>query len=254
MRGARIRKVLDDKKVRKMKASTRKAWSVRSLRWMTQMPEELVGKDIALHSTKTELKKWIRGSVHVKGDRILWGKKLTGEMERKRRGGEAGPEKDNGRDGNEDNTGEIHEEEEDIDVINGTEEREGPQDPIDDRVNTEVMRTGMKNKCRGCVKRGKTRSSGSSNRAGRGGWVPGYLPRAGVEPKHPGKGGSLSPIVRKGYATGQLLLMRCILFVTLISFMGLRNTEKTCRRLGMQQLQLKLVKNQESEEPRCGIG
>ena len=71
MRGARIRKVLDEKKVRKMKASTRKAWSVRSLRWMAQMPEELVGKDIALHSTKTELKKWIRGSVHVKGDRIL---------------------------------------------------------------------------------------------------------------------------------------------------------------------------------------
>ena len=112
----------------------------------------------------------------------------------------------------------------------------------------------MKNKCRDCVKRGKKRSSGSSNRAERGGWVPGDLPRAGVEPKHPGKGGSLSPLVRKGFTTGQLLLIRCILFVTLISFMSLRKTEKTCRRLGMQQLQQKLVKNQDSEEPRCGIG
>ena len=63
-----------------MKASTRKAWPIRSLRWMAQMPEELLGKDVK------ELKEWIRKTIPVKGDRILWRQKLTGEMRRKRRG------------------------------------------------------------------------------------------------------------------------------------------------------------------------
>ena len=72
VRGERKRKILDEKKVLKMKASTKKAWSVRSLRWMAQMPEGLIEKDITLKSTMKELKEWIRGSIPVKGDRILW--------------------------------------------------------------------------------------------------------------------------------------------------------------------------------------
>ena len=262
----RIRKVLDENKVMKLKASTRKAWSIRSLRWMAQMPEELIKKDIGLQSTKTELKKWIRGRVPVKGDRILWGQKLTAEMERKRRPGNAGPESDNGRDGNEDSTGGIHEEDENIDVTDAAEEMEEPQDQINNSVNiaTAMKKKRMKEKLRNWGTYGKTRRSGKSKGTGRGGWVPEGLPRAGVEPPNPGKGGSLSPLVKEGYTTGQLLMMWSVLFLTLISFMSLRKAENGGRRRQLHQ------KSQYSEEegewvrsrnqrkkiiqPRCGIG
>ena len=85
--GESIRKVLNEKKVCKMKASKRKAWSIRCLRWMVQMPEELLRKDVSLKSTKKELKEWVRKTIPVKGDRILWGQKLTGETKRKRKNG-----------------------------------------------------------------------------------------------------------------------------------------------------------------------
>ena len=71
VQGERMRKELDEKTFMNMKASTIKAWSIRSLRWMAQMPQELLLKDFSFQSTKQELKKWIRGSVPVNGDRIL---------------------------------------------------------------------------------------------------------------------------------------------------------------------------------------
>ena len=111
VQGERKRKELDEKTVMKMKASTRKAWSIRSLRWMAHMPQELLLKDVSLQSTKQELKKWIRGSVPVKGDRILWGQKLTGEMMRKRLKIQAGSEDDSDKDGNEPDPGEVQNEE-----------------------------------------------------------------------------------------------------------------------------------------------
>ena len=98
-----------------MKASTKKAWSIRSLRWMAQMPEELIEKDVKLKSTKKELKEWVRGAVPVKGDRILWGQKLTGEMRRKRRKSPAEPEDDNDRSDKEKDPGKVQEEREEGD-------------------------------------------------------------------------------------------------------------------------------------------
>ena len=266
VRGERTRKVLDEKKVMKLKASTKKAWSIRSLRWMAQMPEELVVKDISLQSTKKELKKWIRGSVPVKGDRILWGQRLTGEMERKRRHGESGPQRDNDKDGNENSSGEIQEEDEDIDVGDAAEEREGPQDIIEDHVNTVMVkiRTRMKKKRRNCGNQRKKRRPGRREGTGLGGRVPVDLPRAGVEPPNPGKRGSLSPQVFKGHTTGQMIMLWCTLSLTLMYFMSLRQNEENGRRRCKQQ------KKQHSEEqgqkisrrtqrkkkvqPRCGIG
>ena len=67
-----------------MKASTRKIWSIRCLRWMEHMPEELINMDVKLKGTKNERKEWIRKSIQVKGDRLLWGQKLTEETRRKR--------------------------------------------------------------------------------------------------------------------------------------------------------------------------
>ena len=96
--GTRVRKVMNEKKFQKLKATTRKAWSNRSLRWLEQMPEELRRKDMKLKSSKNELKQWVKHHVPVRGDRILWGRPLTGEMRRRKRGlggedvGGGGPE------------------------------------------------------------------------------------------------------------------------------------------------------------------
>ena len=83
--GIRIRKVLNEKKFVKLKATPRKAWSYRSLRWLEQMPNKLSKRDVKLKATQKELKQWVKHHVPVRGDRILWGRPLTGEMMRRRR-------------------------------------------------------------------------------------------------------------------------------------------------------------------------
>ena len=49
------------------------------------MPLSLKNSDITRKATKNELKRWVRHHVPVRGDRILWGRALTGDM--RRRGG-----------------------------------------------------------------------------------------------------------------------------------------------------------------------
>ena len=83
----RMVKVINENKFKKLKATTRKAWSYRSLRWLEQMPDGLRRKDVNLKATKIELKEWVIHHVPVRGDRILWGKPLTGEMRRRTRAG-----------------------------------------------------------------------------------------------------------------------------------------------------------------------
>ena len=82
--GVTKRKVVDERKFCKMKASTRKAWSWRSLRWMEQMPESLKSGNISLKAVKKELKAWVKHHIPVRGDRILWGQPLTGDMKRRK--------------------------------------------------------------------------------------------------------------------------------------------------------------------------
>ena len=84
--GVRVwKKVKESKfKGRKLLLTTKKSWSIRSLRWLEQMPQDLRSNDTTLRSTKTELKRWVKHHIPVRGDRILWGKKLSEEHIRRR--------------------------------------------------------------------------------------------------------------------------------------------------------------------------
>ena len=57
--GVRRRKVVNEQKFLKLKQTTRKSWSWRSLRWLEKMPESLRDQDPTKRKTKTELKKWV---------------------------------------------------------------------------------------------------------------------------------------------------------------------------------------------------
>ena len=220
VRGERKRKMLDEKKVIKMKNSTKKAWSIRSLRWMAQMPEELIGKDVTLKSTKKELKEWIRRSIPVKGDRILWGEKLTGEMMRKTRRGPRDPEDDGN--GQEKAAGEEQDEDlgeacrdKDVEV----QHEEDKADEIEDdsqvkessiqqeRIKMWLMKK-MKHHRKGKEKLEEERP-GRRMAPGKGGWMPENLPRAGAEPPNPGKRGSLSSRAAGGNLSGETFLLWC---------------------------------------------
>ena len=94
--GIKVRRVVNEKKFKKLKATTRKAWSYRSLRWLEQLPEVLRRRDVKLKATQKELRQWVKHHVPVRGDRILWGKPLAGETRRRRsasvENGDEGPE------------------------------------------------------------------------------------------------------------------------------------------------------------------
>ena len=77
--GVRQRKVVNEDKFLKLKLTTRKSWSWRSLRWLEKMPKSLRDQDATKRKTKTELKKWVRDQIPVRGCRIMWGRKLNGE-------------------------------------------------------------------------------------------------------------------------------------------------------------------------------
>ena len=64
---------------RKLKETTRKAWSIRSLRWLELLPDCLRMKDISIKSIQTELKACVKHNIPVRGDRILRGKPLPGD-------------------------------------------------------------------------------------------------------------------------------------------------------------------------------
>ena len=86
--GVQKQRIVKEKEFKKLKATTRKSWSNRSLRWLEQMPQHLKHKDITLKSTKKELKVWVKHHIPVRGDRILWGKPLSGDMRRKKKNNE----------------------------------------------------------------------------------------------------------------------------------------------------------------------
>ena len=59
-----------------LKASTRKAWSIRAIRWMAKIPSNIKDLPVGGEAGKKELKMWVRRHIHVRGDRILWGRQL----------------------------------------------------------------------------------------------------------------------------------------------------------------------------------
>ena len=257
-------KVLDEKRVSKMKASTKKAWSIRSLRWMAQMPDKLIKKNIKLKSSKEELKKWIRETVPVKGDRILWGQKLTGGMRRKKKRGQAETEGDKDGNGRNENTEEKEEEERD-----GADQAEQEQDEVehegveqedvgqeeveqqkveqenDREVEKEIRKELVESKVNWKkwlkkkngikVSRKQREMKERSWRIRPGGRVPGSLPRAGVEPSNPGKGGSLSPSSMEDGTSGEILILWCPSSLTFMYHMVTSVRQQVQRRKGDMQ-------------------
>ena len=65
----------------KLKASTRRAWSVISLRWLERIPSSIKELDVKGEASKKELKLWVRRHIHVRGDRIIWGWPLQRDLD-----------------------------------------------------------------------------------------------------------------------------------------------------------------------------
>ena len=60
-----------------LKASTRRAWSVRSLGWLEKIPTNIKDLDVKGEASKKELKIWVRRHIHIRGDQIIWGRPLN---------------------------------------------------------------------------------------------------------------------------------------------------------------------------------
>ena len=81
--GVRRRKTVNEKKFSKMKATTRKAWSWRSLRWLEQMPEDLKSANISLKVVKKELKAWVKHHIPVQRGQDIVGSATDRRDEKK---------------------------------------------------------------------------------------------------------------------------------------------------------------------------
>ena len=90
--GNRVRRTITDRNLKKMKATSKKAWSVRVLRWLELMPEQIKQGDMTKRKIKEELKLWIKHTIPVRGDQVLWGQKLTGNKMRRRGTEDQGPQ------------------------------------------------------------------------------------------------------------------------------------------------------------------
>ena len=99
-------------------------------------------------------------------------------------------------------------------------------------------------------------------RIGPGGRVPGSLPRAGVEPQNPGKGGSLSPQAMEGNTSGETLILWSPNPLTLMSYMVTSLRRRAQQRRGdkeEKQGDKELIARSRTERkmtawPRCGMG
>ena len=94
--GEKVRRIITDRGLKKMKATTKKAWSVRVLRWLELIPAEIKEGDISKKPVREALKSWIKHTIPVRGDRVLWGQSLVGERRRRRAREERGPEEQGG--------------------------------------------------------------------------------------------------------------------------------------------------------------
>ena len=74
--GRRVRKVLTEDELRRLKLSTMKSWSVRAVRWMDMMRQEMLSMDTTTKQAKEQLKQFIKHRVGVRGDKVFWGKPL----------------------------------------------------------------------------------------------------------------------------------------------------------------------------------
>ena len=65
----------------KFKASTRRAWSVRSLQLLEKIPSCIKDLVVNEEASKKELNLWVRRHIHVRGNRIIWGRPLQRDLD-----------------------------------------------------------------------------------------------------------------------------------------------------------------------------
>ena len=90
--GERVLKTFSEEQIMKFKNSTSKTWSVRALRWLDKLPQEVKELDMSTEGGKQELKKLIKHRVGKYGDRILWGQPI--EKTNKEKASEASRKKE----------------------------------------------------------------------------------------------------------------------------------------------------------------
>ena len=74
--GQRVRKVLTEDALQRLKLSSMKSWSVRAVRWMDMMSQDMLTMDTTNKLAKKQLKQFIKHRVGVRGDKVFWGKPL----------------------------------------------------------------------------------------------------------------------------------------------------------------------------------
>ena len=74
--GQRVRKVLTEDALQRLKLSSMKSWSVRAVRWMDMMSQDMLTMDTTTKLAKKQLKQFIKHRVGVRGDKVFWGKPL----------------------------------------------------------------------------------------------------------------------------------------------------------------------------------
>ena len=211
-------------------------------------------KGCDLKSTKKQMKEWIRGSIPVKGDRILWGEKLTGEMMRKTRRDLRDPEDDSNvqeKAAGEEKDNELGEACRDKDAEVEHEEDKADEMEDDSRVKessiqqeriTRWLMKKMKHPRKGKEKLEEERP-GRRMSPYKGGWMTKNLPRAGKEPPNPGKWGSLSSRAAGGNLSGKTFLLWCPHSLTPSSCMVMSLREKV--QQGRRRSKLKNMKDLE---------
>ena len=96
--GRRVRKVMTEEALKRLKLSSRKSWSVRVIRWMAMMRPEMLTMDTTTKQSKEQLKLFIKHTVGVRGDKVFWGKLLReGGQGNRQVGGPNGGDDQGGR-------------------------------------------------------------------------------------------------------------------------------------------------------------
>ena len=58
---------------------------MRSLRWLEKIPSSIKELDIEIEASKKEINMWVRRHIHVKGDRIIWGRPRERDLDQSMR-------------------------------------------------------------------------------------------------------------------------------------------------------------------------
>ena len=72
LKNERERKIVNEHQFLKMKLTTGKSWSWRSLRWLEKMPDTLQNQDPSKKRLKKRVEEVVRDEIPIRGCRIMW--------------------------------------------------------------------------------------------------------------------------------------------------------------------------------------